>query len=115
MRARTSMLRLTYHGNTTIPVEAECITPDNLAGKSPEEIAKLPVQHGNVAVPLGEFFRVEGDAADGEVVLEGDCGRGEGVGAEMRTGRLTVRGDVGMHLGAEMRGGEVRRPGHAAR
>ncbi len=107
------MLRLTYHGTTTIPVEAECITPDNLAGKSADEVARLPVQHGNTAVPLGEFFRVEGDAADGEVVVEGDCARVKLIGAEMKTGRITVHGNVGMHLGAEMRGGEILVHGNA--
>ena len=101
------MLRLTYHGATTIPVEAECITPDNLADKSPAEVAALAVQHGNTAVPLGEFFRVEGDASDGEILLEGDCSRVKWVGAEMTRGRVTVQGNVGMHLGAEMRGGEI--------
>src|SRR5258708_4361554 len=52
------MLRLRYHGTTTIPVEAECITPDNLAGKTPAEISALPVQHGNAPAPLGQFFSV---------------------------------------------------------
>jgi formylmethanofuran dehydrogenase subunit C len=101
------MLRLTYHADTTIPVEAECITPDNFAGKSPVEIARLPAQHGNTAVSLGDFFRVEGEAADGEIVVEGDCSRVKWIGAEMRTGRITIRGNVGMHVGAEMRGGEI--------
>jgi formylmethanofuran dehydrogenase subunit C len=101
------MLLLKYKGATTIPVEAECVTPDNLAGKSAAEVAALPVQHGNAPAPLGEFFTVAGSADDGEVVLEGDCGRVKWVGAGMTRGRITVRGDVGMHLGAEMRGGEI--------
>ena len=67
------MLRLTYIGTTTIPVEAECITPDGLSGKTAAEIAALPVQHGNAAAPLGEFFRVEGDAGDEQIVVRGDC------------------------------------------
>src|SRR5262245_56060836 len=107
------MLQLTYHGTTTIPVEAECITPDNLAGKSAAEVLSLPVQHGNAQVPLGEFFGVEGDAGDGEVLVEGDCGRVKWLGAGMTGGRLTVRGNAGMHLGAEMRGGEVVVEGNA--
>ena len=59
------------------------------------------------------LFRVEGDASDGEVLLEGDCARVKCVGAEMKTGRLTIQGNVGMHLGAEMRGGEIRVHGNA--
>ncbi|HJT78675.1 MAG TPA: formylmethanofuran dehydrogenase subunit C, partial [Gemmataceae bacterium] len=107
------MLRLRYRGTTTIPVEAECITPDNLAGKTPPEVAQLRVQHGNTSVPLGEFFRVEGDAGNGEIVVEGDCGRLKWVGAGMTTGRIRVEGNVGMHLGAEMKGGAIEVRGNA--
>ena len=48
------MLRLQYRGATTIPVEAECLTPDFLAGKSAPEIARLPVERtaGSLAVTL---------------------------------------------------------------
>jgi formylmethanofuran dehydrogenase subunit C len=107
------MLRLRYRGATPIPIEAECITPDNLAGKTIAEITALPVQHGNASVPLGDFFTVEGDAANGDLVVEGDCGRVKWLGAGMTTGRLTIRGNVGMHLGAEMKGGEIHVYGHA--
>jgi formylmethanofuran dehydrogenase subunit C len=108
------MLHLKYTGTTTIPVEAECITPDDLAGKTAAEIAALPVQHGNAQVPLGEFFTVEGDAADGDVLVEGDCARVKWLGAGMTTGQLTIHGNAGMHLGAEMRGGEIHLHGNAS-
>jgi formylmethanofuran dehydrogenase subunit C len=101
------MLLLQYHATTTIPVEAECLTPDHLAGKSLAEIAALPVQHGNAAAPLGDFFKVSGDAADGAITIEGDCGRVKWIGAGMTRGRITIHGPAGMHLGAEMTGGEI--------
>src|SRR5262249_55468910 len=113
IRAGPSMLVLTYKSTTTIPVEAECITPDNFAGKSAAEVAALPVQHGNAPAPLGEFFTLRGDAGDGEIWIEGDCRRVKWVGAGMTTGRITVRGDIGMHLGAEMKGGEIHVHGNA--
>lgn len=107
------MLTLRCKTQTTVPVEAECITPDNLAGKSPGEIRALKVQHGNQQEPLGEFFDVSGDAADGRVVVEGDCTRVKWIGASMRRGRITVEGNAGMHLGAEMRGGLITVTGNA--
>ncbi|HMC66689.1 MAG TPA: formylmethanofuran dehydrogenase subunit C [Gemmataceae bacterium] len=107
------MIRLTYKSSTTIPVEAEGITPDNLAGKTVAEIEKLPVQHGNAQVPLAEFFSVEGDAGDREIVIEGDCGRVKWIGAGMTGGRITIRGSVGMHLGSEMVGGDIQVHGDA--
>ena len=84
------MLRLKYTGATTIPLEAKCLTPDQLAGKSAAEIAALPLQHGNAPAPLGEFFTVEGDAADGDVLIEGDCTRVKWIGAGMTSGRIRV-------------------------
>src|SRR5262249_16121829 len=101
------MLLLKYKSSTTVPVEAECLTPDNLAGKTPAEVAALPVQHGNAPAPVGEFFTVEGDAGDKHLLIEGDCGRVKWIGAGMASGRITVRGNVGMHLGSEMVGGEI--------
>jgi formylmethanofuran dehydrogenase subunit C len=101
------MLLLKFKSSTTIPVEAECITPDQLAGKSPAEIAALPVQHGNAAVPLGEFFTAHGDANDRDILIDGDCSRVKWLGAGMAGGRITVQGNAGMHLGAEMTGGEI--------
>ncbi len=101
------MLTLRHKSTTTIPVEAECIRPDELASKSIEEITKLPVQHGNTQAPLGEFFDARGDASDGEIRIEGDCGRVKWIGAGMKSGRITIDGNIGMHLGAEMEGGEI--------
>jgi len=108
------MLTLKYHGTTSIPIEAEVIDPSLLAGKSLAEIAHLPVQHGNAQLPLAEFFQVAGDAADQDIVIEGDCGRVKWIGARMKTGRITVHGDAGMHLGAEMAGARSRVHGRAA-
>src|SRR6516165_7162288 len=107
------MLRLQYFSTTTIPVEAEVITPDHLAGKSAAEIAALPLQHGNTQVPLGEFFHVQGNAGDGAIVIEGDCSRVKWIGSEMTRGSITLEGNAGMHLGAEMRGGEIQVRGQA--
>jgi formylmethanofuran dehydrogenase subunit C len=101
------MLQLTCAGNTTIPIEAECIVPDRLSRKSAREIAEIQVQYGNAPAPLGDFFRVEGDAGDQNIVLAGDCSRVKLVGSGMKSGQLTVEGDIGMHVGAEMLGGLI--------
>src|SRR5438045_3442378 len=101
------MLKLRYRGETSVPVEAECITPDSLVGKSSAEIAALTIFHGNREVPLGEFFSVEGDANDGEIAIEGDCGRVKWIGAGMTRGHIRFAGDVGMHVGSEMKRGTI--------
>jgi formylmethanofuran dehydrogenase subunit C len=101
------MIHLRYRGTTTIPIEADCLTPDNLVGKSPAQIAALTMQYGNALASIGDFFSVEGDSADKAILIEGDCGRVKRIGAGMSSGRIAVHGDVGMHLGAEMTGGEI--------
>lgn len=101
------MLTLSWKASSAVPVEAECITPDNLVGKSAADVERLPVQHGNRQEPLAEFCAVEGDASDGEIMLEGDLSRVKWIGACMTRGRIAVHGNVGMHLGSEMSGGRI--------
>jgi formylmethanofuran dehydrogenase subunit C len=102
---------LTLREEPVVPLEAEVLCPDRLAGASREEIEALPVWHGNERTRVGEFFAVSG--AGDDVRVEGDLSRVKFVGAGMTAGRLTVAGDVGMHAGAGMRGGELHVEGDA--
>jgi formylmethanofuran dehydrogenase subunit C len=104
-------LTLTMREQPAVPLEAEVLSPDRLAGAGREEIEALPVWHGNERTRVGEFFAVSGYGDD--VRIEGDLGRVKFVGAGMTAGRLTVAGDVGMHAGAGMRGGELHVEGDA--
>ena len=97
----------------TIPVEAEALRPDLLAGKTRDEISRMSVYHGNRARALGDCFELEGDASDEQLVLEGDFSRVKHIGQNMTSGLITVRGQAGMHLGAEMRGGSIEVDGNA--
>jgi len=107
------MLHLQYNGATTIPLEAECLTPDHLIGKSLAQIAAMPVFHGNRETQLGDWFTLHGDSGDGELVIDGDCSRIKWIGAEMTRGRIRINGDAGMHLGSEMSGGVIDLMGNA--
>jgi formylmethanofuran dehydrogenase subunit C len=88
------------------PLEAETITPDAFIGKSADEIAALPLMHGNEKALLGDFFEIEADGSDA-IVLNGDLGRVKSIAAGMTRGKVIVNGNAGMHLGAGMRGGEI--------
>jgi formylmethanofuran dehydrogenase subunit C len=104
-------LTLTLREQPVVPLEAEVLSWDRLAGASRAEIEALPLWHGNERTGVGEFFVVSGSGDD--VRLEGDLSRVKLVGAGMTAGRLTVAGDVGMHAGAGMRGGEMHVEGDA--
>jgi formylmethanofuran dehydrogenase subunit C len=106
------MTSLRLETSLTVPLEAETITPDACAGHSIDEIARLPVAHGNLSASLGDFFRVKADGGD-DLRLEGDLSRVKWIGRGMTRGRLTIAGDAGMHTGAEMRGGVLAVEGNA--
>jgi formylmethanofuran dehydrogenase subunit C len=99
-------LTLSLREQPTVPLEAEGLSPDRLAGLRRAEVEALPVWHGNRRVQLADFFTVSGDG-DEEVRVEGNLRSVKFIGAGMTAGRLTVTGDAGMHTGAEMRGGEL--------
>lgn len=100
------MITLTLKEKLSMPLEAEAVAPDQFQDKSLDEIASLPVFYGNQEAQLGDFFTIKGEV-NHEVLVEGDLGAVKYLGTGMRQGRLTVRGDAGMHLGAKMRGGEI--------
>src|SRR5918999_4456981 len=104
-------LTLTLREAPAVPLQAEVLCPDRVAGASRSEIEALPVWHGNERTRVAEFFSVSGAGED--VRLEGDLSRVKLIGAGMTAGRLTVASDVGMHAGAGMRGGELRVDGDA--
>lgn len=97
---------------TSIPLEAESISPDLFVQRSQAEIEAMPVALGNETLRLGDFFKVEGERSD-EIVLEGCTGRVKWIGSGMTRGQIVVHGDVGMHAGSYMRGGEILVEGNA--
>jgi formylmethanofuran dehydrogenase subunit C len=100
-------LTLAYRPGTTLPVEADAIAADRLAGLSAEEAARRPILVGNQFRPLGELFSVAGDARDGLVIVQGDLRGVRRIGQGMASGTLRVEGDAGDHLGEEMTGGTI--------
>ncbi|MBA4066728.1 MAG: formylmethanofuran dehydrogenase subunit C [Isosphaera sp.] len=104
-------LKLTLRAASPIPLEVDGITPERVAGLSPLDVAKLPVQHGNRSEPLGEHFavtdRVTTAPRRADIQFAGDTRAVKGIGAGMAGGFVYVEGHVGMHAGAGMAGGEL--------
>lgn len=105
-------LQLHLRQQPDVPLEAEVICPDQLAGLSNAEIRQLTIYHGKRQVPLEEFFDVQGDGSQ-DIELHGDLNKVRWVGHGMKSGRITVYGDVGMHLGARMKRGHIQVHGNA--
>ena len=110
--AEMGAVTLRLKESTTIPIEADSICPDRFVGRSQAEIEALPAFYGRRKVTLGDLFAVEGEDSD-NLIVEGDLRHVKKIGQRMTRGRITVRGDVGMHLGAYMSGGEIMVEGNA--
>ncbi len=99
-----TFLRLREYG--TLPVEAEMISPDHLAGLSRVQVQALPILVGRRRRTLGDLFEVEGDGS-AEIEIEGDLSHVKRIGQGMTQGRIEIQGPVGMHVGSGMSGGEI--------
>jgi formylmethanofuran dehydrogenase subunit C len=104
---------LRWNAGTTLPVEADCLRPDLLRGRTKLDVASLTLAVGKSNVALGDLFQISGDGADGHLILEGDLSHVRRIGEGMASGQLTIRGDVGGHLGAWMSGGTIEIDGSA--
>ena len=93
-------------------IDASALVPDQLAGKSVDEIARIELQGWNQTFAVGELFRASGEDAQ-RLVLEGLDGSLIRVGTGMQSGELTVVGNAGDYAGESMRGGTLHIRGNA--
>jgi formylmethanofuran dehydrogenase subunit C len=100
-----------------IPVTAECISPDFVAGKSLREIELTQVWEGNRRIKLGSLFKVQGEIGrtldDCTVKITGNVSAVRRIGSEMTGGSIQIDGDAGMYLGERMQGGSITVTGNA--
>lgn len=106
------MLRVTLKEPPHIPLEAEVLSPAVLAGLSHDECCSQPVYLGKRKCRLDELFEVEGEDGE-ELEIHGDTGQVKWIGKYMDRGRITVYGNVNMHLGAYMKRGQIEVQGNA--
>ena len=103
---RMNTITLTLKEPPVVPLEAEVLSPDVVAPLDHDALRALPVFLGKRQHRLDDFFTVEGAGGD-ELEIRGDLGRVKWIGRGMTRGRITIVGDIGMHLGAYMKGGTI--------
>jgi formylmethanofuran dehydrogenase subunit C len=100
-----------------IPITAECISPDFIAGKSLREIELTQVWEGNRKVKLGSLFKISGEIGgtpnDCAIKITGNMSAVRRVGYQMSGGSIQIEGEAGMYLGERMRGGTITVSGNA--
>lgn len=104
---------LTLKQRPHVPLEAEVLTPDTIAGLGHDAVRALPVVLGKRQYRLDDFFEVEGPGTE-ELEIHGDVGRVKWIGKGMTRGRIAIAGNAGMHLGAYMKGGTIEVTGDAS-
>src|SRR4051812_24966360 len=107
------MVILTLKESFTVPLEAEVLSPDLIAPLTNAEVKALPVYHGKRQRRVDDFFTVEGDGSD-EIEIRGDLSKVKWIGRGMTRGRITVKGNAGMHLGGYMKGGSIEVTGNGS-
>lgn len=101
MSALTLTLRQLPAGRLDLSPLAPALADGDL-----KALSQLQLSVGNQRCALAELFRLHGDDA-GELVLEGDLARVDGIGAGLAAGRWRIDGSAGDFLGLEMSGGEI--------
>jgi formylmethanofuran dehydrogenase subunit C len=107
------MITLTLEEQPSVPLEAELLSPDTLLTLANDEIRALPVYLGKRRRRLDDFFSVEGEKSD-EIEIRGDATKVKWIGRSMSRGRITITGNVGMHLGSQMKGGSIEVSGNVS-
>jgi formylmethanofuran dehydrogenase subunit C len=97
-----------------VPIQAACITPETFKGKTPAEIAELPVTEGNQPLKLGDIFEIiQDNTPTPDITINGDASKVKRIGQSMASGEIVINGDVGMHTGEKMCGGKITVNGNA--
>jgi formylmethanofuran dehydrogenase subunit C len=107
------MITLTLKEQPNVPLEAEVLSPDRMAGLANDAIRALPVFLGKRQCRLDDFFEVDGADSD-ELAIHGNVGKVKWIGRAMTRGRIMIQGNAGMHLGAYMQGGTIEVSGNAS-
>ena len=103
-------IALTIKRDLSLPVTAEDLSPDKLAGKSAEEIQAVKVWEGNRQLALEDIFKVaEKPNGSEETILRviGDASKVRKIGFKMSSGSVIVEGNAGMYVGEQMTGGSI--------
>jgi formylmethanofuran dehydrogenase subunit C len=110
---RMSKTIFTIKERPTVPLETELFSPDVIAPLAHGEVRALPVFLGKRQYRMEDFFEIEGAGSD-DLEVRGDAGRVKWIGRGMTRGRISIVGNVGMHLGAYLKGGTIEVTGNVS-
>ena len=83
-------LTLRWRSSTSLPVDGSPLKPETFRERTSADAARVSLRVGNATAEVGELFEIEGDAADGSLVVEGDLTHVYRLGRGMATGSLKI-------------------------
>jgi formylmethanofuran dehydrogenase subunit C len=89
-----------------VDCDVSSIRPSMFLGCDRSEIANVSLNLENHSVRLDEVFELIGDPSS-NWVFEGDCSRINGIGSNMDSGTILVRGNAGAGLAQHMKAGQI--------
>jgi formylmethanofuran dehydrogenase subunit C len=109
------MTALTFSLKKPLQFSINCtaLTPSNLQGKSPHEIASLAIAYGNQNLTVDDLFDISGEDTN-HFCFKNTSDKLEYIGAKLTGGIITVEGNAGAYLGFAMSNGEIHCHGHTA-
>ncbi len=99
---------VTYNNTTGARIDMRWLS-EAINGKySQEQASLLHISVGNQSVPAGDIFTISGNFDNEDIQLNGATAKLDYVGHALADGQhLTVTGDCGHYLGAELNGGKL--------
>lgn len=107
---QTLTLRLKRELDSSL--DGSSIQPNLIGLQSRADVAALRLTGERTAYRLDEIFEIIGDPSD-QIVVHGDCRLIDRLGAGMKSGMMTVMGNVGDESGADLGGGRLEIFGNA--
>ena len=111
-----SNLTFTLKGTPNFKLNCSKLTPNNLAGLSIEQIAKLTFGNSKSSPQVADFFDINFEKINpnlksgndtNHIVFKNSSSQLDFIGANMSSGQITVCGNVGDRLGDKLRRGVI--------
>ena len=93
-------------------VDCSPLSPDFLTGKSIADIAATTLQCGNKKLRVDTLFDISGDDTT-DIIIQDSSDRLDFIGSHMKSGRITIHGDVGSYLGFQAKKADITLNGNA--
>jgi formylmethanofuran dehydrogenase subunit C len=107
-----SALNFTLKSNPAFKLDCSRLTPNNLVGFSIAQIKNLALTNNKNSSKVIDFFEVTGDDSQ-NIIFKNSNNKLDYIGHKMTRGVITIEGDCGDFLGANMQGGSIVCTGNA--